>query len=258
MTTNIQGTDLRVAPIAERLPELTGFGALDRDAGRWRRETLEATFSADGNRANRLEWARLGLPVHRRRSGRGAVCVFRDRLYRIEPQLRSVAPSGGLAVGARLLVETKDEHNWKLSGRELSSLLRADAEKMSEGAVIPRGKGIEFTMLRQGHFDRAIRIFANHDFERPGSAPCSANTDSAEAVRRRGAASRDGRTAPTEGATNRRTWRVPTRQDYARRATHRLAAPLGMTKGRRVTPAPHFHEHNRVGDTGLEPVTSRM
>jgi hypothetical protein len=73
----------------------------------------------------------------------------------------------GASVGPRLIVETKDEHDWEPSGREFGQLLRTDVAKMDGGPFVPRGaKGVKFSMLREEHFDRAVSLFGDSDFDR--------------------------------------------------------------------------------------------
>jgi hypothetical protein len=73
----------------------------------------------------------------------------------------------GATTGPRLIVETKDEHDWEPSGREFGQLLRTDVAKMGDQPFIPRGtKGVKFSMLREEHFDRAVGLFGDDDFDR--------------------------------------------------------------------------------------------
>jgi hypothetical protein len=73
----------------------------------------------------------------------------------------------GHEVGPRLIVETKDEHDWEPLGREFAAMLRADAAKMGDGWFVPReATGIKFTMLRQQHYECAADLFGTEDFDR--------------------------------------------------------------------------------------------
>ena len=75
-------------------------------------------------------------------------------------------PTGG-TVSPRLIIETKDEHDWEPSGREFGALLRSDVEKMGDWPFVPRGgKQVKFSMLREEHYERAITLFGNDDFDR--------------------------------------------------------------------------------------------
>jgi hypothetical protein len=88
-------------------------------------------------------------------------------LVAYHPRGESIRLPGGSAVGPRLIVETKDEHDWDSSGREFGKALRADVQKLAEATSIPRGaKGVYFSMLRQEHFERATAIFGTDDFDR--------------------------------------------------------------------------------------------
>jgi hypothetical protein len=73
----------------------------------------------------------------------------------------------GQTIGPRLIVETKDEHDWDPSGREFGVLLRADIPKMGEHKSIPHGtKDVKFSMLREEHFQRATSLLGTDDFDR--------------------------------------------------------------------------------------------
>ena len=75
-------------------------------------------------------------------------------------------PTGG-TVGPRLIVETKDEHDWEATGREFGAFLRTDLEKMAGGPFVPRGsKGVKFSMLRQEHYEKATSFFGSEEFDR--------------------------------------------------------------------------------------------
>src|SRR5206468_525496 len=59
----------------------------------------------------------------------------------------------GVRVGPRIIVETKDEHNWDATGREFGALLAKDATMLDSRGIIPKAaKGVKFTMLREEHF----------------------------------------------------------------------------------------------------------
>jgi hypothetical protein len=79
---------------------------------------------------------------------------------------RFALPDGTL-VGPRLIVETKDEHDWEPTGAEFGGSLRSDVAKMSAFVFVPaEQKGIKFTMLRQQHYEKAVTLFATQDFDR--------------------------------------------------------------------------------------------
>lgn len=88
-------------------------------------------------------------------------------LVALHPLGRVLDIPTGDTVGPRVIVETKDEHDWDASGREFGQLLTADLAKMAGGPFIPRGaKGVKFSMLREEHFDRAVNFFGSTDFDR--------------------------------------------------------------------------------------------
>lgn len=73
----------------------------------------------------------------------------------------------GRMVGPRLIVETKDEHDWEATGKEFGKSWREDLLKMADGPYVPKGtKGVKFVMLRQEHFERATDFFGSNDFDR--------------------------------------------------------------------------------------------
>jgi hypothetical protein len=75
-------------------------------------------------------------------------------------------PSGD-RVGPRVIVETKDEHDWEPLGREFAKLLMGDISLLGENRfVAAKTKGVKFTMLRQEHFELATKLFGTEDFDR--------------------------------------------------------------------------------------------
>ncbi|MDQ4043841.1 MAG: hypothetical protein M3173_00115 [Chloroflexota bacterium] len=87
-------------------------------------------------------------------------------LIAIRADLTPFALPDGTDVGPRIIVETKDEHDWDPAGRDFGARLRADVELM-EGLFIPTGStGVKFTMLRQQHFEAAVNYFGATDFDR--------------------------------------------------------------------------------------------
>ncbi len=73
----------------------------------------------------------------------------------------------GCSVGPRLIVETKDEHDWEPTGREFGTLLQQDIEKMGDGHFIPaKTKGVKFTMLKEEHYRAAADRFGTDEFDR--------------------------------------------------------------------------------------------
>ena len=88
-------------------------------------------------------------------------------LVALHPLSRPIHLPSGAAVGPRLIVEAKDEHDWEPTGREFGTLLRTDVAKMGEAPYIARGtKGVKFSMLREEHFERSAALFGTEDFDR--------------------------------------------------------------------------------------------
>ena len=88
-------------------------------------------------------------------------------LVAMQPQGRHIVLPSGAPLGPRIIIETKDEHDWEPTGREFGRFLSADMEQMGDGRFLPRGaKGVKFSMLRQEHFDRAMALFGTDDFDR--------------------------------------------------------------------------------------------
>jgi hypothetical protein len=78
----------------------------------------------------------------------------------IRPDLGRFSLPNGALVGPRLIVETKDEHDWDPSGKIFGADLRTDVAMMNEVSYIPNGaKGVKFSMLRQQHYEKAAELF---------------------------------------------------------------------------------------------------
>ena len=85
----------------------------------------------------------------------------------VHPKNDSFPLPDGTPIGPRLIVEAKDEHDWEPSGREFAGFLKADLAQMGEGKFIARGaRNVKFTMLREQHYERAVELFGNEDFDR--------------------------------------------------------------------------------------------
>ena len=85
----------------------------------------------------------------------------------LHPQKLSIQLPAGMSIGPRIIVETKDEHDWEPTGREFGALLNADVAKMGDARFVPHGtKGVKFSMLRQEHHERAASLFGTDDFDR--------------------------------------------------------------------------------------------
>jgi hypothetical protein len=88
-------------------------------------------------------------------------------LVALHPLGQAFSLPTGATIGPRVIVETKDDHDWDASGREFGQLLRADVVTMDGGLFIPWGtKGVRFSMLLAEHFDRAVSLFGDGDFDR--------------------------------------------------------------------------------------------
>lgn len=88
-------------------------------------------------------------------------------LVAMRPDGQPLVLPTGEAVGPRLIVEAKDEHDWDPTGREFGQLLRADMAKMGRAPAVPRGtKGVKFSMLREEHYEQATALFGADDFDR--------------------------------------------------------------------------------------------
>lgn len=88
-------------------------------------------------------------------------------LLAMRPDFKPLQLPNGALVGPRLIVETKDEHDWEPSGKEFGAFLKADISKMGDLPFVPREvKGVKFTMLRQQHYEQATALFGTVDFDR--------------------------------------------------------------------------------------------
>jgi hypothetical protein len=88
-------------------------------------------------------------------------------LVAMHPRGQQITLPGGVQIGPRLIVETKDEHDFDPTGREFGKYLRSDAEKLGIHPFIPLAtKDVKFTMLREQHFLRATELFGTEDFDR--------------------------------------------------------------------------------------------
>jgi len=85
----------------------------------------------------------------------------------IRPDQSSFELPTGVKVGPRIIVETKDEHDWDSSGRDFGAGLLSDWAKMKDKPFIPeKTKGVRFVMLRQEHYELAKSLFGCEDFDR--------------------------------------------------------------------------------------------
>ena len=74
----------------------------------------------------------------------------------------------GDSVGPRLIVESKDEHDFDPKGKDYGKRLLRDLEAMGDGLYVLRNypSKVGFTMLKQQHYDKATGIFGTNDFDR--------------------------------------------------------------------------------------------
>jgi hypothetical protein len=74
----------------------------------------------------------------------------------------------GESVGPRLIVESKDEHDFDPKGREYGKRLMRDLEALGDGPYVLSNHPtkVHFTMLKQQHFEVAAKIFGTNDFDR--------------------------------------------------------------------------------------------
>jgi hypothetical protein len=88
-------------------------------------------------------------------------------LVAMRPDGHPIQLPDGASIGPRLLVETKDEHDYDPTGRYFGKGLAADVGLMGELPYVAKGiKGIKFTMLQQEHYEAAIGIFGTVEFDR--------------------------------------------------------------------------------------------
>lgn len=95
-------------------------------------------------------------------------CALSDiDLLAMHPKGAKLHLPGGGQIGSRIIVETKDEHDWEPTGKEFAKLLQQDVAQLSpEGYVSAEVRGIKFSMLREQHFRCAEKIFGTSDFDR--------------------------------------------------------------------------------------------
>jgi hypothetical protein len=74
----------------------------------------------------------------------------------------------GEAVGPRLIVESKDEHDYDPAGRNFGVCLLRDVDALGTDLFVPADhpQKVAFTMLKEQHFDLATQIFGTSDFDR--------------------------------------------------------------------------------------------
>jgi hypothetical protein len=86
----------------------------------------------------------------------------------VQPAGGPIVLPDGRTIGPRLIVETKDEHDYDPRGTEFAKLLIQDVHLFSAEGFVPTGTKtpIKFTMLREAHFEKASAILGTADFDR--------------------------------------------------------------------------------------------
>ncbi len=72
-------------------------------------------------------------------------------------------------VGPRVIVETKDEHDYDWKGKGFARGFAADISRLGDNLFIPETRPSTpcyFTMLREQHFRRATEFFGGESFDR--------------------------------------------------------------------------------------------
>jgi hypothetical protein len=88
-------------------------------------------------------------------------------LVAMNPKGGTITLPSGTEIGPRVIVETKDEHDFDPTGREFAKYLRSDVEKLGIHPFIPLAtKDIKFTMLREQPYRRATDLFGTDAFDR--------------------------------------------------------------------------------------------
>jgi hypothetical protein len=87
-------------------------------------------------------------------------------LLAIQGKMKPFTLPDGTPIGSRVIIETKDEHDWDASGKEFGTLLDADIQMMQDGSFISRGTKCKFSMLREEHYEVATSFFDSNDFDR--------------------------------------------------------------------------------------------
>jgi hypothetical protein len=89
-------------------------------------------------------------------------------LIAVHPRGERIKLPDGTVAGSRLIVETKDEHDFDPTGAEFGKLLAKDMLHVdTERGFIPAGaKEIKFSMLREQHHAKAIDFLGTQEFER--------------------------------------------------------------------------------------------
>ena len=88
-------------------------------------------------------------------------------LLAVRPDARKFKLPSGDDLAPRVIVETKDEHDFDANGKDFGKRLASDVALMAGGRFIPaKTKGVGFVMLREEHFQVAAAVFGTDDFDR--------------------------------------------------------------------------------------------
>lgn len=80
-----------------------------------------------------------------------------------------LSSESSIEIGPRLIVETKDEHDYDHYGKEFAKRFVADIATMADNQFIPKTNPATpccFTMLREEHYLKAKEFFGSEDFDR--------------------------------------------------------------------------------------------
>jgi hypothetical protein len=86
----------------------------------------------------------------------------------VHPTSGSIRTPRGDLLGGRIIIESKDEHDFDPKGTVFGNCLKQDTSYFGEARFVPTGTSaqIKFTMLRQAHFEKAASILGTGDFDR--------------------------------------------------------------------------------------------
>ena len=89
-------------------------------------------------------------------------------LVAMQSSLRTFNLPDGPPVGPRLIVETKDEHDFDPKGKDFGRWLLRDVNKIGAAGFVPMGTQgtVKFSMLREQHFVKAANLFGSAEFDR--------------------------------------------------------------------------------------------
>lgn len=89
-------------------------------------------------------------------------------LVAIQPSMNAVTLPDGRLVGPRLIVESKDEHDFDPKGKDFGKWLMSDSSKLGTLPFISMAEPgtVKFSMLREQHYRKAVDLFGGADFDR--------------------------------------------------------------------------------------------